>query len=255
MQPTTPTKLKNNTSSLEDFDEQSYVYFTKEHQKAIIDFLDERIPISKRNLIYRDMLYPTFEEMIKIIINTFDFKHTGEDEEFLIVETQNHIYEALMKSMFDESKGSAYTYFSRVIKNFLIQKQKKFQDNQRKYGLKSINDDESYYIENYYDESDDFDIVEFYNVFMKWFNRHYLVFVEKDKEDERLIIETIKMMLSDDSSVINNKKLFIFKLKEITKKEHYKINKVLNKLRDKYFKIKSIYSENYTIDYNNDYER
>lgn len=246
-------KSKFKTSNLEDFDSKSYVYFTQEHQQAVLDFIDEKIPESTRFKIYNEILYPAFEEMIKIMINTFDFRYTGFDEEFLIIEVHNHIYEALNKAQFNDDRGSAYTYFSRVIKNFLIQKQKKNQDLLRKYGMYSVNDDENYYQETLYYNEDEFDFRKFYSDFVLWLDKYKHEFIEKDKEDEKKIIENILRIMKEDDIIINNKKIFLIIIRQLTNQENYKINKIINKIKERYVKILSFYCDNNYINMNDNY--
>jgi hypothetical protein len=237
-----PNKIKRKTTT----ENSKKDYFTSIHEKAIIDFQDDRISWGKRQKLYNEFIYPVFNEMTSIMINTFNFHYTGEDRDFLIAETQAHLYESLNRKMYKKENGDAFSYFSVAIKRFLIQKQKKNQDKIQKYGLESIDSDESYYIETYYEELTDFDTNEFIKLFSKWLENNILLVVENEKEDELLIAECILTIIKDERIVINNRKILYQIIKQATLKENYKISKVLNTMK-KYF----IFLKHYYIEYGN----
>lgn len=229
-------------------------YFTSVHENAILDFQDDRIPWGKRQRLYNEIIYPVFDEMTRIMINTFGYHYTGEDEDFLIAETQAHIYESLNRKMYKKQNGDAFSYFSVAIKRFLIQKQKKNQDKIQKWGLDSIDSDESYYIETYYEEEQEFKTEDFLNLFTQWFENNIHLVVENEKEDEMMIAECVLTIMKDERIVINNRKMLYLSIKQATLKENYKISKVLNTMKKYFNYLKHLYIEKGHFDVEKTYE-
>lgn len=184
--------------------------------------------------------------MIKILIHDGDFYYTGEDFESLVAEVEVHVWGVLNESNFDPELGRAYSYFTRTIINYLIQKQDSHQKMIDKYGLDSIDDDENYYIETYFEDEEEFDINRVKTEFSHWMEENIDDLFEFDDEIE--IAHAILNILKADETGIEKKRHFFFAIEQQTRnKNNYKINKVLNVLKTYYFKMKDIYAKNLSI--------
>lgn len=243
------------SKDVDSYSDDSYVYYTKEVHEKVCEFIhNDELSQFQRNKIYEKHIYPAFDEMVRIMINTYNFYYTGTDPESLVQEVNVKMYDVLETSRkeenkyYDESYGSSYSYFSRVAKNYMIQKQSKHQDNKNKYGMDSINEDESYYIETFFTEHDDVDLREFINYMNIWLKNN----IDKifDKEEDKKVAYGILDILENEDIEMNNPKLFFYMMKEQYGNDDYRINKVKNILREHYTDLKNQYLDNYYLDTN-----
>jgi hypothetical protein len=220
------------------------IYFTGDTQDAIVRYMqDPTLSKIDKDKLYISKIRLPFDQMIRIMINEGKFYYTGMDTEMLVAEIELHLYEILSTSNFDPNEGRAFAYFNRCVKNRLIQIQKKNQTKIKKLGLESLDENFSYYKENIVDGDSiqGVNIKNFLNYFCDWLKENLYTFVDKNKEDEKLIAEIIYNVLSKDTYYITNKKLLFIIIKQQINCETYKINKVLNKIKKKYFELKQDY--------------
>lgn len=94
-------------------------YFTKETENYIIEFKQ-----THDNELYEKEIRPAFQKLIENIINIFKFyeiDRTHLDE--LKNDCEGYLYSIIHK--FKEERGKAFSFFSIVCKNYLIQKSRK----------------------------------------------------------------------------------------------------------------------------------
>jgi hypothetical protein len=228
-----------------------HVYFTDQTQLSIIKYTsDDRLTKVERDSLYVGHIMPAFEQLVRININDGKFHYTGMDLELLVDEILLHLYEILNASVgangYSASTGRAYAYFNRCAKNKLIQLQKKHQLKIKKYGLESVDVNLNYFKENIPEDKGDiviggFEASEFLDMFTDHIRDNISDFVDRNKTDEKIIAEVILKILTDDMSYIYNKKLLYVIVKQHLPCETYKINKVLNKIKDRYFQLKEEY--------------
>ena len=239
------------SANVDDYSDDSYVYFTKETHDKICEYVHNNLSEFERKKIYEKYIYPAFDELIKIQINTFNFYYTGVPQEALVQEVNVRMYEVLEESRmeddkyYDESYGSSYSYFSRVAKNYMIQKQTRHQKNKKKYGMESINDDEAYFVETYYEEPTDIDLSEFIEYLNLWLENNIDIIF--DKKEDKQVAWSILEILQNDNIEINNKKLFYYMIKDQFGDDDYRINKVLNIFKEYYDAIKNEYLETFYV--------
>lgn len=212
------------------------IYFTKMHEEAILKYIDcpDR---EERNVIYRDVIRPVFVEMINKIVFTYKFTNLP-NVDSLKDECEIHLITIL--SNFDPSKGSkAFSYFSVITKNWFIAKVKKTAIQLRR--------------EAHYDEISkrvEMDHLAIYNQYdeqrtKREFMEHLWKEIEKWekanlKENERKILEAIKILLSDAETIeIFNKKAIYLYLREITGLNTKQIVNSLKKFRKRYSMFKT----------------
>lgn len=228
-----------------------HVYFTDETQLSIIQYTsDERLSKLERDRLYVEKIFPAFEQLVKININDGKFHYTGMDQELLVDEILLHLYEILNSSVgssgYSASTGRAYAYFNRCAKNKLIQLQKKHQLKVKKYGLESVDANLNFFKENvtedkFTESQGSFEASEFLKQFALHVGENIDDFVDRNKQDERTIAEVILKIMTDDMSFIYNKKLLYVIVKQHLQCETYKINKVLNKIKERYYYLKEMH--------------
>lgn len=239
------------SANVEDYSDDSYVYYTKETHEKVCEYVhNDDLDEYERKQLYKEYIYPAFDEMVRIMINTYNFYYTGVELNALVQEVNVKMYEVLETSRkkekyYDKSYGSSYSYFSRVAKNYLIQKQSKYQDKKKKYGMESINEDESFFIETYYEEPTDVSLKEFIDYLSEWLENNIdQIF---DKEEDKKVAWGILDIIENNDIEINNKKLFYYMIKEQYGDDNYRINKVINILKDHYAEIKNEYLKNFYV--------
>lgn len=201
---------------------------------------DSSLSKIEKDKLYIEKIRHPFDQMIRIMINEGKFYYTGMDTEMLVAEIEMHLYEILSTANFDPNEGRAFAYFNRCVKNRLIQIQKKNQTKIKKLGLESLDEDLNFYKENIVDKDsvETINIKDFLTYFCNWLKENIDIFVDKNKDDEKIIVEIIYDVLSKDTYYITNKKILFVIIKQQVKCETYKINKVLNKIKKKYFEMK-----------------
>jgi len=118
-------------------EQPSNYYWRIEHEMAVIAYTEEE-DAAVRSKIYSNEIRPALEEMVLAIIRTFKFDQNDVDEYYL----RDEVLSAMLgaddgkdKFMYYNperlnKKGeptSAYTYLTRIIKNYLIKDSKKIQ--------------------------------------------------------------------------------------------------------------------------------
>jgi hypothetical protein len=216
------------------------IYFTKMHEEAILKYIDcpDR---EERNVIYRDVIRPVFVEMINKIVFTYKFTNLP-NVDSLKDECEIHLITIL--SNFDPSKGSkAFSYFSVITKNWFIAKVKKTAIQLRR--------------EAHYDEISkrvEMDHLAIYNQYdeqrtKREFMEHLWKEIEKWekanlKENERKILEAIKILLSDAETIeIFNKKAIYLYIREITNLNTKQVLNNLKRFRLEYSNFKTKWNE------------
>jgi len=210
------------------------------HEEAILKYIDcpDR---EERNVIYRDVIRPVFVEMINKIVFTYKFTNLP-NVDSLKDECEIHLITIL--SNFDPSKGSkAFSYFSVITKNWFIAKVKKTAIQLRR--------------EAHYDEISkrvEMDHLAIYNQYdeqrtKREFMEHLWKEIEKWekanlKENERKILEAIKILLSDAETIeIFNKKAIYLYIREITNLNTKQVLNNLKRFRLEYSNFKTKWNE------------
>ncbi len=196
-------------------------YWTDDTERGIIRYNTTDRP-SVKNKIYNEHLEYPFFKLTENIINTFKFSYF--DDSFQDVQNECISFLVLNMHKYDHNKGSkAFSYFSVVIKNYLILNNnanyKKLKthasiDNAKGVHQKLVNEDANIFIE----ETIDY----FENKVPHIFSKH------KDRIIAYAIIDLMKVRESIED--FNKKALYIL-LREMTNVDTAKITKVLNIMR------------------------
>ena len=212
------------------------VYFGLEVQDAIVRYnLSEND--EERNIIYRDEIHRAFDKLSENIINTFKFSYF--DYPFLDLKQEVVSFLVMNMHKYDHTKGSkAFSYFSVVAKNYLIQhnnanyKKLKSHDDIDVVGnrmIKPVNN--SSYINDLLDE-----IIKYFE-----YKSSSLFKKKRDLNIAYAIIELLKKR--DDIENFNKKSLYIL-IREMTNVNTSHITKVMNVFRGHYTKIINEFESN-----------
>tara|TARA_R100001377_G_C3184359_1_gene107940 strand:+ start:726 stop:1421 length:696 start_codon:yes stop_codon:yes gene_type:complete len=201
-------------------------YWTDDTERGIVRY-NTTNKSAVKNKIYNEHLEYPFFKLTENIINTFKFSYF--DDSFNDVQNECISFLVLNMHKYDHNKGSkAFSYFSVVIKNYLILNNnanyKKLKthasiDNAKGVHQKMVNEDANVFIE----ETIDY----FENKIPHVFSKH------KDRIIAYAIIDLMKVRESIED--FNKKALYIL-LREMTNVDTAKITKVLNIMR-KHMKV------------------
>ena len=215
-------------------------YFTQIHEDAILEYIS-CADNDKRNEIYKETIQPVFLEMINKIVFTYKFT-TLPNINNLKNECEIHLITIL--SNFDSNKGSkAFSYFSVITKNWFIAKVKKTAIQlKREANFEDISKaSENEFLATY----NDYDNVREKKEFMEHLWNEIVVWDNQNlKENERKVLEAIKILLSDPDAIeIFNKKAIYLYIREITNLNTKQVLNSLNRFRVDYRNFKKKWDE------------
>jgi len=215
-------------------------YFTKFHENAILEYIGSE-DNKHRNDLYKNIIQPVFTEMINKIVFTYKFTNLP-NVESLKGECEMHLVTIL--SNFDPSKGSkAFSYFSVITKNWFIAKVKKnaiqlkreagYDQISKRVEMEHLAIYNSYVVDREKKEFMEYLWVEI----NKWEKQNL-------KENERKILEAIKILFTDaDTIEIFNKKAIYLYIREITNLNTKQVLNSLNKFRIEYASFKKKWND------------
>lgn len=222
------------------------IYFGKDVQDAIIRYntLNETDTIEKARL-FNSKIYPAFMKLTENIINTWKFHRYETTYSDLQSEAVCQLYTKI--TGYDESKGRAYSYFTIICRNYLIQNsQALYKAEKEKSDLNAVDDERNVINEvllnNYQETLADF--------LYKWCNwcEHNLSIIFKSKRDQRVADSIIELMRNSTEFDIYNKKYFYILIRERSNVDTQNITKVVKVLRELFIEMFDEYRKDGYID-------
>lgn len=217
---------------------QDNQYFTKEHEKAILEYASI-VDNKRKSELYKVWIQPAFEEMVNKIVFTYKFNTLPNIED---LKDECKIWLTTILDKFDTSKGSkAFSYFSVITKNWFIHKVKK-NNNRREVYLEDIvgtpAEEELVYESSYLGEREKKEFLEALHKEMNvWTSK-------KMKTNEEKVYKAVLILFKDlDNIEIFNKKAVYLYLREITGLNTKQIVNNLKKFKVKYQDFKKDWDE------------
>ena len=214
-------------------------YFTADTEEAIIEYLnttDER----KRNQIYNERIWYGFHKLTENIIHTFKFYYFDYGARELKQEVVAFMLEKLPK--FVEGRGKAFSYFSIVAKNYLIQNNNKnYKALKEKAPVVVIDSQRDLTNEQMKKDFDDQRAA-----FMESFIEHYdkkIPKVFKSDRDKRIAFAVLQLFRDRESIENFNKKALYIMIREMTNTRTQYITKVVNIIKKEYSETFQKYQE------------
>tara|TARA_B100001113_G_scaffold330380_1_gene305948 strand:- start:23058 stop:23774 length:717 start_codon:yes stop_codon:yes gene_type:complete len=207
------------------------MYFTEETEEAIVAY-NATEDWREKNHIYNTSLRKPFEKLCENIIHTFKFYHFDVPSEDVKHEVISFMITRLGK--YKQGKGKAFSYFSVVVKNWLIchnnANYKKMKTHTDVVDLKHKDVKKVTY------ENNDVEVQEkktFYNGVIEYWDAN-INKVFKKQRDINIAHSILDLMTRVDSIEIFNKKALYILLREISGSQTQHITKVLNVMRTHY---------------------
>jgi len=205
------------------------MYFHEGTEQGIIDY-NATDDWREKNAIYNEHLRQPFEKLVENIIHTFKFYHFDVPTETVKHEVISFMITRLDK--YKQGKGKAFSYFSVVVKNWLIchnnANYKKMKTHTDVIDLKHKDVKKVVYEEKDIEKREG---SMFYNsVIDYWKENTETVF--KKQRDIDIAYSIIDLMDRVESIEIFNKKALYILLREISGAQTQHITKVLNVMRN-----------------------
>tara|TARA_R110002096_G_scaffold90222_1_gene204702 strand:- start:136 stop:822 length:687 start_codon:yes stop_codon:yes gene_type:complete len=210
-------------------------YFTKVHEKAIIDYAltGDR---QKRSDLYISLIGPTFDELVDKIVYTYKF-NTLPNIDYLRDDCKLWLMTILDK--YDpERKSKAFSYFSVITKNWFIHKVKQNSKRlKRDVQYEDLNGaalNEVLVTHHGYDSARE--------------NKEFWIHLFKEidsweklklKDNEKKVLEAIRILFNsiDEVEIFNKKAIYLY-MREITGLNTKQIVNNLNRMRQRYRNFK-----------------
>ena len=209
-------------------------YFTKETEDYIVLY-NNSDDIEYKNRIFTKHIYLPFYKLAENIIHTFKFYYTDVDQ---IEDLKHEIVSVLLEekiSKFDPTRGAkAYSYFGTIVKRWLINYNNK---NYKKLKQVATLTD----IEEYLEDDIDLDTPStktLSNFLDEWIDDIYENIYELfDKESDIRVADAILTVFRtrQDIDIFKKKALYIY-IREITDCETPTLTKVINILKENWYK-------------------
>tara|TARA_R110001606_G_scaffold18640_1_gene69720 strand:+ start:3715 stop:4407 length:693 start_codon:yes stop_codon:yes gene_type:complete len=212
------------------------MYFTKEHENAIIEY-NNSTDFKRKTELYETLIHPALDEMVDKIVYTYKFTVLPNIAE---LQSDCKVMLVMILHKFKPEKGhKAFSYFSVITKNwFIAQVKKNKKKNSRETSLESQ-------LENGYEPGTE-------DPYHDLKERQEFMFLLKEeisswetssmRPNERKVYEAINTLIDNaDKIEIFNKKAIYLYLREITGLNTKQIVAQLSKMRAKYQDFKGKY--------------
>jgi DNA-directed RNA polymerase specialized sigma subunit len=214
------------------------MYFTVEHEKAIVEF-SSTDDLKIREKLYVEKIQPVFSQMVDKIVFTYRFTSLPDIDDLRM---ECKVYLATILTKFDPSKGSkAFSYFSVITKNWFIHKVKKNKKKiEREVPLELAEiDPEVHFV----DKTETFQDAEIRKERIRELRKEMATWeIDFEKEKEKKVYEAVMILFDsvDDIEIFNKKAIYLY-LREITGMNTKQIVSQLNKMRKKYREFQTLW--------------
>ena len=207
------------------------MYFTLDTEEAIIAY-NNSDDHREKNQIYNEHMRKPFEKLVENIIHTFKFYYFDIPLEDVKHEVISFMITRLGK--YQQGKGKAFSYFSVVVKNYLI-----CHNNANYKKMKTHNDVLDLKHKDVKNTAYNDETVEtaeqraFFNAVVDYWEDNITVVFKKER-DITIALSIIELMSRVGSIEIFNKKALYILLREISGYQTQHITRVLNVMRTHY---------------------
>jgi len=204
------------------------MYFTPETDLAIIAYnaeTDQRL----RNKIYNEFIQYPFDKLAENIIHTFKFYYMDGGHREVKHEVIAFLLEKLDK--FTPGKGKAFSYFSIVAKNYLIQNNNRHYKDLKNYAPLTVIDSRR----DIGSEISNQDMLEGLTIFIDRFSEYYEKKLDekfRNDRDKRTARALLTLFQDRKNIEIFNKKALYIMIREMTNTKTQHITKVVNVIRE-----------------------
>lgn len=219
------------------------VYFSQHTEDAIVLY-NNSTDDSEKNMIYTNNIHPAFDKLAENMIHTFKFYNFDVPHEDVKQEVISFLIEKINK--YSQDKGKAFSYFSIVAKNYLIaHNNNNYYLKQKKRDVSTI-DAERNIINEYTRNKKNEETYDF--------TEEFIIFLEKNidkifiKQKDIEVADAVKDLFKNRENIENyNKKALYILIRERANVKTQNITAVINKIKELYIKLYSLFTENGSI--------
>lgn len=210
-------------------------YFTQDTENAIVAYNTSSDP-AFRQKVFTDEIYYPFYKLVENIIHTFKFYYTDVDDlEDLKLEVISLLVEEKIH-MFDPTRGAkAYSYFGTIIKRHLINYNNK--NYKRIKSLGSVDEiTTTYELDVKEIHPNALNLKQIFDIYIaKMYDNLETLF---PKESDRKVADAVLTLFTKryDLDIFKKKALYIY-IREMTGTETPYLTKVINVLKEEFYKI------------------
>lgn len=224
----------------------SKIYFGIDVQDAIIEFNSTDSKAVKDRL-FKTKIYPAFNKLVENLIHTYKFYNYATTYDDLKYEVVTFCYRKLDR--YTPHSGKAYSYFTRIAYNELINKSKALRkDSANKEEVQAIDDSRNLYREVDQDRINE-GMQDFMDQWVQWVDTHIEVLFSS--QSLRKAVDSILEMFRTRNAIENfNKKALYVMMKSYSGVKSQYITNAKNVLKDMYYEMYMDYYRDPQIDWN-----
>ena len=216
-------------------------YFTKETEEYIVKYNNSSDHVYRQK-IFTDHIYYAFYKLVENIIHTYKFYYTDVED---IEDLKHEIISVLIEEKidkFDPTRGAkAYSYFGTIVKRWLINYNDKNYKRLKQIGSFDEMDDK-YEQEFKTQHPDALNLSQVLDIFVdEMYGQLEEVFT---KPADQKIADAVLTIFRQrrDIEIFKKKALYIY-IREMTGQETPQLTKVINKLKEEFYKVYFRYYE------------
>ena len=223
-------------------EKKSKMYFTEETEDAIVRYCAET-DLNARGVIFENELKYPFNKMAENIINTFSFSYIPESYEDIKAEVVSHMLLNVYK--YQKCKGKAFSYFSIMVKNYLIiSNNQHYAELKAHYSLqteqKGDNIEFDIIDDTHHNNEYNQDNSEFIKILIEYWEKT-IPSTFKKRRDIDIATAVVELLKNVQSLEYFNKKALYLLIRELTGHKTQYITRVLSKMQKSYDTVKSSY--------------
>lgn len=213
-------------------------YFPLETQEAIVKYLESESK-EEREKLYKEYIHYAFDKLSEFTIHSGKFYYYDTDYEDLKNNTVSFLVEKMNR--FRGSKGKAFSYFTKVARNFLIQENRKSYKAKTRVDDLEVVDMQRDLTKEVFDTERKDSLRDFITLWIEHVENNLEKIFSSEKEISigDSIIELFRTV--DDIEDFNKKKLYIL-IRERTGYKTSNITPIVNKLKKDFYSKYILYS-------------
>ena len=214
-------------------------YFTKITEAAICAYNVETDQ-TKRNKVYNEHIHRALFKLSENIINRFKFYYMDGKPQDVKYEVVTFLLEKMPKYTAD--KGAAFSYFSIVAKNYLIQNNNKaYKKAKQKASLNVVDRQRNVNTEVTYADYKE-GLVAFMDAFIDYYDSKVEEF-HKNPRDQKIAYAVLHLFQDRQNIEKFNKKAIYLLVREMTNCETQFITRVVNNIKKEYVRLYELFEE------------
>ena len=213
------------------------LYFTQDTENAIIAYNSE-LDRALRNKVYNEYIHKPLFKMAESLIHRYKFYHFDAATKDVQHEVIAFLLEKLPK--YTQEKGKAFSYFSIVAKNYLIQNNYKHYNRKKGKAPVIAIDSQRNIVNEVIRESDRSEVQDFYHLFIEHIENN-IDTVIRYKRYIPIAYAVLEIFKNCENIETYNKKALYIMVREMVNVKTQYITRVVNILKEEYKRLWIIY--------------